>query len=262
MRLLKECGYQSVAFESGFTYSNNPAVDVYLAQESGLNEFESLLLAGSPVDILAREFEMEPSEYSYQAHRRRISFTLEQLAKIPRTRSPKIVFAHILSPHPPFVFDADGRPTQPDWSYSLSDGDEYDGDWRAYRQGYTQQVSYLNRGLIQVVNSILARSSRPPIIIIQGDHGPGGLFHWSSPEQSCLWERTGILNAYYLPDAGSDILYPGISPVNSFRVILNAYFEAGLPLLPDDTYFTSHRLPGQVIDITGDRDTRANCAPE
>jgi hypothetical protein len=262
MRLLKDCGYLSVAFESGYTYSNNPAVDVYLARESGLNEFESLLLAGSPVDILMREFDLEPSDYTYPAHRRRALFTLEQLAKIPRMRSPKIVFAHILSPHPPFVFDSGGRPTEPNWSYTLSDGDEYDGDWETYRHGYTQQVSYLNQELIQMVDAILTRSSRPPVIIIQGDHGPGGFFHWSSPEQACLWERTGILNAYHLPDDGTEVLYPGISPVNSFRVILNVYFEADLPLLPDDTYFTSHRLPGQVIDITGVRDTRENCSPE
>lgn len=262
MRLLKECGYLSVAFESGFTYSNNPAVDVYLEQESGLSEFESLLLAGSPIDILAREFELEPSEYNYAAHRRRVRFTLEQLAKIPRMRSPKIVFAHILSPHPPFVFDANGRPTQPDWSYSLSDGDEYDGDWETYRQGYTNQVSYLNRKLIQMVDAILARSSRPPVIIIQGDHGPGSSFNWSSPEQACLWERAGILNAYYLPGDGAQALYPGISPVNSFRVILNAYFEAGLSLLPDETYFTSHRLTGQTINITQAREARENCVEE
>ena len=262
MSLLKDCGYQSVAFESGFTYSNNPAVDVYLAQESGLNEFESLLLAGSPVDILAGEFELEPSDYNYQAHRRRVRFTLEQLARVPRMRSPKIVFAHILSPHPPFVFDADGRPTEPVWSYSLSDGDEYDGGWETYRQGYTNQVSYLNQKLIQMVDALLAGSSRPPVIIIQGDHGPGGSFHWSSPERACLRERTSILNAYYLPGDGAEALYPGISPVNSFRVVLNAYFEAGLPLLPDDTYFTSHRLPGQAIDITQERDSRSNCAPE
>ncbi|MCK5429230.1 MAG: hypothetical protein KAI94_07150, partial [Anaerolineales bacterium] len=96
MSLLKDCGYQSVSFESGFFFSNNPAVDVYLAQDSGLNAFESLLLAGSPIDILGSKFELEPSEYNYRAHRRRVRFTLEQLAQLPRMPSPKIVFAHIL----------------------------------------------------------------------------------------------------------------------------------------------------------------------
>jgi hypothetical protein len=82
---------------------------------------------------------------------------------------------------------------------------------------------------------------------------------WDSPSQTCLWERTPILNAYYLPEGGERLLYPSISPVNSFRVVLNAYFGAELPLLPDNTYFTSKRLPRQAVDITAERASRANC---
>ena len=44
-----------------------------------------------------------------------------------------------------------------------------------------------------------------------------------------------ILNAYYLP-GHADALYPSISPVNSFRVALNEYFDASLPLLEDVNY--------------------------
>jgi hypothetical protein len=47
--------------------------------------------------------------------------------------------------------------------------------------------------------------------------------------------RIGILNAYHLPGVETGVLYPTISPVNSFRVVLNAYFGTKLPLLPDRT---------------------------
>jgi hypothetical protein len=114
--------------------------------------------------------------------------------------------------------------------------------------------------LERTIDTILRRSSRPPVIIIQGDHGPGGHLDWDSPERSCLWERTSILNAYYLPDGGARYLYPAITPVNSFITILNVYFGAGMELLPDDTYFTSHRLERQVIDITGERNSLDNCS--
>jgi hypothetical protein len=33
------------------------------------------------------------------------------------------------------------------------------------------------------------------------------------------------------------ILYPSISPVNSFRVVLDSYFAQNLPLLEDQSYF-------------------------
>jgi hypothetical protein len=99
------------------------------------------------------------------------------------------------------------------------------------------------------------------VIIIQGDHGPGGHLDWDSLENSCLWERTSILNAYYLLGSEASGLYPSISPVNSFRVVLNAYFGADMPLLPDRTYFTSHRMEGKAIDITEERSSRRNCTP-
>ena len=52
-------------------------------------------------------------------------------------------------------------------------------------------------------------------------------------------EATAILNAYYLPGVGNEALYDEISPVNTFRVILNEYFSANLELLPDRTFFMS-----------------------
>ena len=113
----------------------------------------------------------------------------------------------------------------------------------------------------KAIDAILEKSKTPPVIIIQGDHGPGSGLDWKSPERSCLWERTSIFNAYYLPDGGSSLLYPSITPVNSLRVVLNTYFKAGLPLLPDHTYFTSHYLTDQVIDINDKTGSKQNCQP-
>jgi hypothetical protein len=139
------------------------------------------------------------------------------------------------------------------------DGDDYRGDLDEYLSRYPAQVQFVNQKMEKVIDSILTNSSQPPVIIIQGDHGPGSRLDWDSPGRSCLWERTPILNAYHLPGEGADLLYPSISPVNTFRVVLNAYFGTDLPLLPDKTYFTSHRLERQVIDITDQRTSWANC---
>jgi hypothetical protein len=51
-----------------------------------------------------------------------------------------------------------------------------------------------------------------------------------------------ILNAYSLPGVEmAEVYYPAISPVNSFRVILNRYFESNLPLLEDRSYFAPNQ---------------------
>ncbi len=86
--------------------------------------------------------------------------------------------------------------------------------------------------------------------MLQADHGPGAWLQWDSVEKTCLWERTAIFNAYYLPDAGAEILYPDITPVNTFRVIFNTYFGTDLPLLEDRIYFSSWNRLYDFIDVT------------
>jgi hypothetical protein len=58
------------------------------------------------------------------------------------------------------------------------------------------------------------------------------------------------LSAYYFPDQNYQALYPGITPVNSFRVVLNTYFGAKLPLLPDRNYFSTWSHPFEFVEVT------------
>ena len=78
------------------------------------------------------------------------------------------------------------------------------------------------------MDTLLAESDTPPIIILQGDHGP-----WHQPQDRRMW----ILNAYYLP-GHQDKLFSKISPVNTFRYIFNAYFEGKYDMLPNISYFS------------------------
>ena len=46
------------------------------------------------------------------------------------------------------------------------------------------------------------------------------------------WKK--IFNAYLATDKGFEkVLYDSISPINTFRVVLNYYFDADLDLLED-----------------------------
>ena len=56
------------------------------------------------------------------------------------------------------------------------------------------------------------------------------------PTKGKLEEKIGIMNAYYLPDRDRNILYPSITPVNSFRLILNLYFGTSFKLIPDESF--------------------------
>src|SRR5262249_55772060 len=160
----------------------------------------------------------------------------EPLPEVARRPGPTFTFAHVVSPHPPFVFGEDGSDVSPRRrSYFLNDGDVYRrhyGGTDAYTRGYRDQAAFLTRQAGRMIDRIIANSPEPPVIILQSDHGSGLRLDTGSVEGTDLHERMSILNAYLLPGRGAEALYDSISPVNSFRVVLNAYFGAGLDLLP------------------------------
>ncbi len=251
-RLLEERGYQFVALPSASLFAQLRDADVYFDPTPGdINEFEGLLLSSTLAGVIAESFGVGLPVQSYEMHRRYILYSLGKLKDIPEeVPGPKFVFAHIMSPHPPFIFDRDGNFIIPDRPYSTWDASLFPGTAEEYRRGYIDQMIYLNGQLIEVITSILEQSSSPPMIIIQGDHGPGSYYNMLDLDSSCLSERFSILNAYYFPDGDYGSLYPSITPVNSFRVILSQYLGADLDLLEDRNYFSGWLSPYLFRDVT------------
>jgi len=138
-------------------------------------------------------------------------FAMEKLENLPDLPGKLFVYAHLYITHQPFVFYPDGS-----FHPFLKQGDS----------AYADQVLFAETRLLEVVKNILARSEKPPIIIIQGDHSyPNGI------------KRVRIFNAYYLPDGGNKNLYETITPVNTFRVVFNTYFGGQYELLPDKSWY-------------------------
>ncbi len=187
-------------------------------------------------------------QYPFVKHRERILFTLDALPNLPDTDNPRFVFAHMIAPHFPFVFGPNGEVNyEPGTSHLFW---HYEGTREAYITGYTDEVTYLNKRILEVVDGILATSEIEPIIIIQGDHGPDANWVGSDPFPiPGIVERFSILNAYYLPSSCSDNqLYDSISPVNSFRVVFNACFNGDYELLADRHYWSDYETPFDFSD--------------
>jgi hypothetical protein len=101
------------------------------------------------------------------------------------------------------------------------------------------------------VSEILKHSKRPPIIMILGDHGPRSETIWEKPEETNAKECMSILNAYHLPNNGNRLLYPQITPVNSFRIIFGCYFGGTqFMLLPDKSYLSGEKYLYKFYDVT------------
>jgi len=252
-RTLTALGYQTVSIPNSTLISAIEDGDVYLPMNSiPLNQFEGLIVSTTVLDVFAQRWDMGLPVSGYGTHRRTIQYQLDTLKTIPLLMDPKFVFVHILAPHPPFVFDQVGNPVQMDALYTMGDGGGFPGTREEYEERYRQQITYINNQMMEVVDAILRDSTEPPIIVIQGDHGPGSRFDMLTLENvNCLWERYSILNVYYFPDQKYDLLYPSITPVNSFRVIFNTFFGTNLPLLEDKNYYASYASPYRFEDITG-----------
>lgn len=247
-QLLEDLGYTTIAYETGFKWTEIGDADIYLAPSSisgnildiagGINKFESMLISTSggrfvfDIANLLPNYLQQKLDYPNQIHRERVLFVLDSLEKIPSISGPKFVFAHIVSPHPPYVFGPNGEVV-----------DHVDDRM----DGYRDQIIYLNSRLIPLLKKIIMNSEIPPIIVIQGDHGA---------IYTVKEERMAIFNAYYLPSGGDRNLYEHITPVNTFRMIFNHYFESDLDILDDISYYSEYDKPYTYTII---EDSRAEC---
>jgi hypothetical protein len=198
----------------------------------------------------------------FDRHRQRIEGILNRLVEVPRIAGPTFVFAHIIAPHPPFVFGPQGQPVQPSQTFTALDAQNYPGTPEAYRQGYTDQLIYLNARLEQVLARILERSDPAPVVILQSDHGPGSTFAGGEPAQRNMPERMSILSAVHLGGRGdAAAIYPSATPVNTFRLVFNQVFGADLPLLPDASYYSEMEAPYALQDVHAELSLSPPAAP-
>jgi len=250
-KFLSEKGFTTVAFSSGIGWTEMTDADFYLTPTLFLSVFQNLLINMTPLHSITKNI-LHNSQYDL--HRDRVLFTFEKMRALPPNISPKFVFAHIIAPHPPFVFDEHGEKIEPRTSFSFDDGSHYkrrvDASQEVYIQKYRSQLKFINQLLISTINGILDRYETPPIIILQSDHGPGSQLNWESVKSTNLKERFSILNAYYLPEGGNSRLHDRITPVNTFRVVLNHYFGMTFDMLGDESYFSVWSFPYRFINVT------------
>jgi hypothetical protein len=254
---LEGIGYKTISLASDWGITNNTTTDHYFSPRAViLNDFESFILGRTPLGGIRPILALFALIPSYTTHREIIQYNFDKLAQIPTLPGPKFVFAHLLVPHPPFVFDATGNPLNPNYPFNFNDGSDFPSGNEAYLQGYTEQLEYANQELIRLIDAILRDSETPPIIILQADHGPGMLTDFNSSKNTCLKERFSIFAAYYLPNISPENIPNDITPVNLFRIIFNQYFQEDIPLLENAFYYYKDTVYiFRTEDVTAQVDT-------
>ncbi|HET7026942.1 MAG TPA: hypothetical protein VFI28_04555 [Candidatus Limnocylindrales bacterium] len=250
-RQFKALGYRYVSIGSWWAPTQRaPLADTDL-HLGGPSEFVSTLLDESALPAVQKRLHLAEPVDARVRHFDNNQFGLAALKdERDDDAGPKFVFAHILLPHPPLVYDRDGSFMTSQQVAGLTDLDRYE-----------RQLAFTNDQLRQILSGLLSLPpDRQPIIILQGDEGPWPKaysanyrepFDWSAMSDDLLEIKFGILNAWYVP-GGKDIgLSPTMTSINTFPTLFANWF--GLPYeRRDDRVYTSKSWlqPYDLTDVT------------
>jgi hypothetical protein len=242
-RFLQARGYRYVFFPSSWWGSTrtNPIADSVVHVWSGLDlgrelsstEFRRAIRKLAPFDLLHSD---SPTDAEF------VRQTLDAVGRLPSIEGPVFAFAHVLSPHSPYVFDRHCRLA----SRSANRGER--------PTAYVGQIECLNGMVLATVTRLLRDSKVPPVILLQGDHGSAmlGFKKAAVVEQvtaTAAWERFGAFGAYYLPNGGAAAFGDTVSVVNVLGDVLRGYFGAELPREPDDRYLSVEPAPFRFVHV-------------
>lgn len=252
LKTLKQHGYNSISFDASmFEVVYLKSTDVF-HQTPGtkFSLYQNELVNMSVIRAFNRRKRIvtaSPEDF----HRRKINEAFRVMETIPRKTEPYYVHGHVLAPHQPFLFDKDGNPADAGYDYTIWRPFKKTSDNSSYKKGYIGQLQYVNKRLKSLIDKILSQSKVPPVIIIQGDHGScSELRNHEGFEDNDFKERFSIMNAYYFPDHDYSMLYDSISPINSFKVVMNKYFDGNYQLDEDKAFYSDWNYPYLLYDVT------------
>lgn len=253
-RFLHDRGYRylHLGLRRGATYAND-AADVTLLL-GGTTEFSSVL---ADTTILVALQEILPGQLAtgtealYPAQTR---FQLQKLEEIAEAPGLNFVFAHLLLPHPPYAFNADGSRVTSEQRASRTEDEQY-----------LEQLQYANARILRLVDRLHDGPPESwPIVVVAADEGPFPPryaadetdFAWLEATPDELLRKFSILTAVSVPGVDEAGLAAAgfsdtITPMNLFRAVFNAAFDAGLPMRPDRNWvFVDQGHIYDFVDVT------------
>lgn len=257
--------YYSLGSEYGATYKApladkdykmNPVLKVF-GRGKRLRGIEDVEFQRSPYRAFAQVTNAKwwPLQSTSQDHIADVREQINTLDELASSEKPggRLIVAHMLVPHDPFVFNADG---------SISPDSGLDSIGQPIQQKYLQQIQFINNQIEELVTKIRSRSNGKSVVLLNSDEGPypqllnstfkrpqvadqaaadagikdEDMRGWAD---SWLEMKFGILQAVHIPKA-SKVDLENLSSVNLFRIVLNRYAGYDLPYLPNCQFGLIH----------------------
>lgn len=229
-------GYEIVAVPSPFESAALVTADRYRS-DGHLTSFELSLVQHS---VAGKALLAIVPDLFFDEHRRRILAGFTAVGEeVERSRSgPAFVFAHLLTPHAPTVFEADGTAAPPvacfpgcsPWAFTERE------QWNAF----PAQVEHVNDLILATVDRIAA-AAPDAVIVLMSDHGS----HVPGYSQANLLRTLFATRTPAHPASVTDA-----APVNLFPQVFNAYFDADLELRPYRSWISESEAPLTMQQVT------------
>jgi hypothetical protein len=187
-----------------------------------------------------------------KTHFDRFNQQMGEIAAVASIEGSTYTFAHVLMPHSPYVFKADG-------SFRTKAELSRDG----IPASFADQIAYLHIRLNTLLDQLMnPTDGPPPIIILQADEGPYPLrfqdedhsiedLNWIEATEDELRSKLGIVNAWFVPEEYGGPITPPNSSVNTFRVLFSQVFHKPYELLLDQAFLhETNRTPYRFRDIS------------
>jgi sulfatase-like protein len=234
-RLYRSLGYEVIAISSGFEEVALRGADRFI-DTGQVNELETRVLGNTAI---APGIQMIDADWFAAQQRARVVAVLDAAAEVARESHarPRLVVAHVPSPHAPIVFAADGS------AVSMTDLANFFDDTFVHRAlpreqalaGYAGQLAHVDQLALAAIDDVLAGASAPPIILVLSDHGSAAGVSWDDLNDSDLDERTANLFAAMTPGR-SGVFPPDVTLVNVFGLLTESYFGRSYDPLPNTAY--------------------------
>ena len=254
-QIIRKQGHKIISVPSGTNLTAMPSADLTFASTENIimsYQVETalrLLIERTPLSLLSLI-----DETGVRTHRQQLRDVFRFWEMSTELAEPKATFVHVLAPHPPFVFDENGGPVQPNGrTFTLLDGKrlvEQIGKAK-YQSAYVAQLKAINTKVLSAIEAIDAKPHRDTITVIIGDHGPRMNLDWESAKGTDMDEVKGVLMAVRMPEkykaAIGDI--DKCSPLTLLHRIATKVYNAPLEPVSDFSYYSSLNEPFIFVPI-------------
>ena len=117
------------------------------------------------------------------------------------------------------------------------------------KQAHVDQIEFANKKTISLIENIIFHNINS-IIIIQGDTGSAFAGSWEETSDDLIIEIMSNLNAIYFPDQNYASIANVKTPINTFRIIFNEFFDENYVLLENKMYWSTGNSPYLYNDVT------------